>query len=141
MRHMMRIPLFVAVAVLFIWQASCQTDASKALALPAGQADDGREAFVRLQCNRCHSTPDIAWIGVELEGDVHVKITAASKPASREELITSITNPSYKISKRHILAMTTKDWESRMLPYAEVMTVQELCDIIAYLDEIWSTPK
>lgn len=126
------------MCVLFFFiQSGCESQ--NTLVLPTGgDIEAGKLAFRRMSCDQCHSTPDIPWKGLELEGDVHVRIGDLNKkPVSYGELVTSIIDPSYKIAKRHVLEMTTKDWASKMRRYNELMTVQDLVDIVTYLEEVY----
>ncbi|GGW88636.1 hypothetical protein GCM10007391_23480 [Alteromonas halophila] len=49
------------------------------------------------------------------------------------ELVTSIINPSHKLSRRYPVSLTSKDGESRMPNMNDVLTVSDLIDIVAFL--------
>ena len=138
----MNVPQFrcmLAFATIGLLPA-CQLESS-GFELPAGNAEAGKRVFVDLQCNGCHSVSDIdyaqsdvpvVYMGKRTTGKIHVEIggkTAGSR--TQGELVTSVVNPSHKIStsySRHLA--TTK---SPMKTYNDAMTVQNLIDVVAFL--------
>lgn len=103
--------------------------------LPEGSAERGREAFVYLQCHSCHTitgvdlpqephAPEPPF--VELGGDV-------TRVKTYGQLVTAIINPSHKLAEGYPEDVVSEDGESKMPVYNEVMTVQELIDIVAFL--------
>lgn len=122
-----------ALVIQMSFLAACNPQA-RGFALPEGNADAGRETFVRLQCNGCHSVngdlqklPDgDAEIHYALGGDV-------TRVKTYGDLVTSVINPSHRIS-RGLRPENVDDFgNSKMRLYNEVMTIQELIDITAYL--------
>ncbi|NNF35227.1 MAG: c-type cytochrome [Saprospiraceae bacterium] len=123
------------VALLFfglmIFLAGCNQE-GKGFALPEGNVDNGKLLFSTLRCNECHSTSEIKWLGntddlnVPIGGDV-------TRVKSYGDLITSIINPSHKIAKGYEVKGTTAEGTSKMMIYNEIITVQELIDIVTYL--------
>jgi sulfur-oxidizing protein SoxX len=117
----------------------CQPE-SAGLALPEGDAEAGKQVFVDLHCNGCHSIGDVEYaesdvpvmyMGKRTTGKIHV-VLAGDKSGHRTqgELVTSVINPGHKIStsySRHLA--TTK---SPMKTYNETMTVQNLIDVVAF---------
>jgi hypothetical protein len=103
-------------------------------ALPEGDIALGKQSFVQLSCNQCHSVSDIVWKGDPNTGDVHVKLGGdVSNIKTYGELVTSVINPSHKIAKVHAQETTTPEGKSKMRLYNEVMTVQDLIDIVSFL--------
>ena len=49
------------------------------------------------------------------------------------ELVTSIINPSHKLAKGYPLDLVSNDGQSKMPVYNGFMTVQELIDIVIFL--------
>jgi len=101
----------------------------RGFALPEGDVEAGKAAFTRLGCNECHNVGDIEWAGtneslrVPLGGETDTK-------KSYGELVTSIINPSHKMSERYAAENTDV---SPMTKYNEVMFVSELVDIVTFL--------
>ena len=123
-----------AVAMLF---TACENQ-SRGFVLPEGDAMHGKVLFQELNCTRCHSIGDIAWTGSARYDDVHVKLGGdVTHLKTYGELVTSVINPSHKISQQDTShqKLTLIEGMSKMeLPrYNEIMTVQELVDIVAFL--------
>lgn len=103
--------------------------------LPEGSADKGEEAFVALRCHACHDVEglQLAHLGVgaaivTLGGEV-------TRVKTYSELVTSIVNPSHKLAPGYSMEEVAAGGESLMsLAYLnEVMTVQQLTDLVAFL--------
>lgn len=134
----------ILIAILFfasLFLSSCNEEA-RGFALPKGDIEEGRAIYEKLDCNTCHRISGIEWKGgsdslnVNLGGAVTTKKTYG-------ELVTSVINPSHKIAPGYKKQGTNEDGLSKMLNYNEVMTVQELIDLVAFLQseyEIKSPP-
>jgi sulfur-oxidizing protein SoxX len=116
--------------------SGCDPDArmsEKGFRLPDGNAEAGRAAFIYMQCHACHTIageqlPEIPGEDpyVELGGKVsHVKTYG--------ELVTSIINPSHRLASGYAANVVAENEESKMYVYNSYMTVQELIDIVMYL--------
>ena len=121
---------FLLLSVGFL-ASSCNEQAS-GFALPEGDIANGKIMFEQLSCIECHSISDIEWRGgidslhIPLGGDISIQ-------KSYGDLVTSVINPSHKIARRYKASATTEDGQSKMAYYNEVMTVQELIDIVTFL--------
>ena len=133
--------MLVGMAIL----TSCQNE-SRGFAFPDGNAETGKLVFEDMGCARCHSIADIAWIGNEKYDDPHVvlggEVTAIK---TYGELVTSVINPSHKISKKHLKDQNTTLGEgvSKMefYHYNEIMTVQQLVDLVTFLQSEYKVVK
>ena len=101
--------------------------------LPDGDAEAGREAFLYMQCNQCHTIkgedlPAVAGFEpyVELGG-------AVTRVKSYGELVTAIINPSHKLADGYAEELVSENGVSNMYVYNSYMTVQELTDLVMYL--------
>ncbi|HIG41705.1 MAG TPA: cytochrome C [Gammaproteobacteria bacterium] len=114
---------------------------SQGFNLPEGSVESGKATFILLQCNDCHSVDDVAWNGAASEGEIHVKLGGETTHVKTYgDLVTSIINPSHKMSRLHDPSTMTDSGESKMRSYNEVMSVQELIDMVAFLQskyEVW----
>ena len=126
------IPLLALVGL-----SACDPMSADGFSLPDGDVERGRQAFVDLQCHACHTIagmelprlPDEAEPPfIELGGEV-TRITTYA------ELVTSVINPSHRLASGYPEEHITENGESRMPVYNEVMTVQELVDIVRFLQE------
>ncbi|NAS13876.1 cytochrome C [Poritiphilus flavus] len=111
--------------------SSCD-DQARGFALPAGDIEQGKATYKRLECNACHSIPEIEWKGgidslqIQLGGEVRTM-------KSYGDLVTSVINPSHKIASGYKEKDVTEEGLSKMKNYNEVMTVQELVDLVTFL--------
>lgn len=124
----------VLLAALAIGACSEDRMSERGFSLPEGNALAGREAFIYMHCHECHSIageelPALALAEppiVELGGTV-------TRVKTYGELVTAIINPSHKLARGYPLDVITNDGESKMPVYNGYMTVQELIDIVSYL--------
>jgi len=125
--------MLVSLAAL----GACDQDAmmsSKGFRLPDGNAAIGREAFLYMQCHQCHTIngeqlpiiPGQELPYVELGGKV-------TQVKTYGQLITAIINPSHELAPGYAEELVSEDGESNMYVYNHHMTVQELIDIVMYL--------
>mgnify|MGYP005851714117 CR=1 FL=1 len=104
--------------------------------LPTGDALRGQATFVALNCGDCHSVagrkdlpqPNDAQMTVPLGGET-------TQIQTYGQLVTSVINPSHKISQRHLDTAVAEDGESKMRNYNEIMTVGQLIDLVTFLQD------
>lgn len=116
--------------------SACDRNA-RGFALPPGDADRGKAAFVALGCNQCHYIPDIvekATEGPYPEVSVHLGGSVARVKAYGE-LVTAIIHPQASLSRGAPPELLDDAGESRMPNYNDVMTVAQLVDITTFLQE------
>jgi sulfur-oxidizing protein SoxX len=121
---------------LFLAIGGCSQDpkSGAGFRLPDGDANQGREVFLYMQCNQCHTIagtelPPIPFADppyVELGGRVATVKTYG-------DLVTSVINPSHKLAAGFAKDRVSEDGKSNMYIYNRHMTVQELIDLIAFL--------
>ncbi|PWL40421.1 cytochrome C [Flagellimonas aquimarina] len=114
---------------LFI--SSCNQQ-GRGFALPAGDIEEGKATYKRLDCNTCHSISEIEWKGGSDSLKIHLG-GEVPKEKSYGDLVTSVINPSHKIAQSYKQKTTTERGLSKMKNYNEVMTVQELIDLVTFL--------
>jgi len=132
------LPKITTILVLAALTAltGCEADrmSEKGFSLPEGNALGGKEAFVYMHCHECHTIvgeelPTLAMADppfVQLGGKV-------TRVKTYGELVTAIINPSHKLAQGYPVDLVTNDGESKMPLYNGYMTVQELIDIVAFL--------
>lgn len=114
--------------------SSCNPDAI-GFALPSGDLENGKINFVGLACAQCHSVADLEWEGVDGQ-DFHLRLGGeVSKVKTYGELVTSIINPSHRIASSFKRQLPEGNGQSPMPSYNEVMTVQELIDLVTFLEK------
>jgi len=120
--------------VLMTGLAACNPNSS-GFALPPGDAEAGSRTFVELACQHCHSVANDHSKFSDGHAEIHFVLGGrTTRVRSYGDLVTSIINPSHKISgyppsDTH----TDADGQSNMQVYNDVMTVQQLIDLTTYL--------
>jgi hypothetical protein len=109
---------------------------------PEGDADAGKQDFLDLKCHACHEVDgldDVPRPVADPQVDVKLGGLAVREPTDGE-LVTSMVNPSHRLIPGGDEArITTESGESRMANLREVMTVQQLIDLVAFLHDRYQT--
>ena len=135
----MRVLTSIVTLLTMLVLAGCELgpNSGRGFSLPEGDAERGKAVFLELACNQCHYVDDIKLLeshnadfkGLKLGGTVHSAKTYG-------DLITSIINPSHKISSRYKSELVTNpDGTSMMMLYNDVMTVSQLVDLVTFLEQ------
>ncbi|MEM8863914.1 MAG: cytochrome C [Planctomycetota bacterium] len=114
----------------------CADPAQRAdfFALPAGNATAGQEVFMKMRCYDCHDIPGVDLPLSEESDQVQVVLGGkVAKVKTYNDLVTSIINPSHRLSESYTTALVSRDGESNMTNYNDVMTISELIDLVAFL--------
>ena len=108
------------------------------LSWPAGDPTRGRGAFVKLECFACHEVrgerfpaPDPGKVGPELSS------MAPLHPA--EYFAEAIINPNAVVEEGR--GYRAPDGKSKMPSYNDLVTVQEVIDLVAYLKGLRGDPS
>jgi mono/diheme cytochrome c family protein len=102
--------------------------------LPDGDPVAGREAFLYMQCNQCHTIAGEYLPTIPLADPPYVELGGpVAKVKTYGELVTAIINPSHKLANGYAEDLVSEDGESKMYVYNGYMTVQELIDIVMFL--------
>jgi L-cysteine S-thiosulfotransferase len=134
--------LLASVAVL----AGCESDrmSEKGFSLPEGDTARGRDAFLYMHCYECHTVEGESFPAVPGADPPFVELGGkVSKVKTYGELVTAIINPSHKLAQGYPADLVANDGRSRMPVYNGYMTVQELIDIVMFLQphyEIYVPP-
>ena len=134
MKQIFLTPLFILVFLL----ASCDfgVNSGRGFSLPEGNVDKGRATFLELECNACHSVGDIERVAGSEGPDINVKLGGrVTSIKTYGDLVTSVINPSHKTSRRFVKQNAAAEGgELKMVVYNEIMTVQQLVDLVTYLE-------
>lgn len=103
--------------------------------LPDGDPDRGIAAFTAMHCNACHTVEglDIAYLGT---GPQQIGLGGkTTRVKTYGELVTSIINPSHRLAPGYRPGDGPTDHTSPMsrARLNDVMTVQQLTDLVAFL--------
>ena len=143
----MRFRSVVAGGLVAGWALACQQtgpESPRGFALPEGDVDRGQQAFVDLKCYTCH---EVAGLENELPRptatpvvDVPLGGLAMREPADGE-LVTAIINPPHELYPGGEEDRITSGGESRMPNYNEVITAQQVIDMVAFLHDRYETAR
>lgn len=121
------------MSLILIILISCDSgpDSPRGFSLPEGDVEIGKLVFTKYECSSCHmlkgfTQPDKPEFSIKLGGNT-------SRVKTYAELVTSVINPSHKISRQYSTSNYTDGGQSKMTVYNDVMTVTELIDLVAFL--------
>lgn len=130
--------LITVVAALGLTACNEGPKSSKGFRLPDGNPENGKAAFLSLQCHSCHQV-----IGVELpapssKSPIHVPLGGeVTKLRSYGDLVTSIINPSHSLTPGFERTQVEGSKLSSMPEYNRVMTVGQMIDLVAFLHPLY----
>ncbi|MGI9284173.1 MAG: c-type cytochrome, partial [Pseudomonadales bacterium] len=99
-----------------------------------GDVARGQQAFSKFKCNDCHSVAGLDELREGVEPVMTVPLGGeTTRINTYGELVTSIINPSHKISKNHPSTQVEENGQSIMRNYNDVLTVTEMINLVAFL--------
>jgi sulfur-oxidizing protein SoxX len=122
--------------VLVLLISGCDVGPKSAVGfrLPDGNVDAGQQLFVQLQCNNCHF-----FAGLELAPPIRTGAAMVTLGGSSTRirtygrLVSSIINPSHRLLEKYPEEEVSVNGESLMQNYNQTMTIQQLIDLVAFL--------
>jgi hypothetical protein len=126
----------VCLAAFGLLAVGCKENvkSTRTFRLPEGNAVNGQAAFVSLQCIRCHS---VAGIDLPPPTAPALKTLALGGKVARMrtygDLLTSIIHPEFALSDARSPEQQAKLFTSPMRSFNQVMTVQQLIDLVTFL--------
>jgi len=133
---MHRITIVVSIAVLLGTATACNSGRHSAAGfrLPAnGDVARGKAAFVSFGCNGCHEVSGVDLPQPTVQPPVIVALGGeVPRQMTDGYLVTSIINPSYELAA-YPKEQITVNGKSRMPDYIDRLTVQQLNDLVAFL--------
>jgi sulfur-oxidizing protein SoxX len=91
-----------------------------------------------MQCNQCHTIHGDRLQLVESTDPPYVDLGGpVSKVKTYGELVTAIIDPSQKLADGYAEELVSEDGESKMYVCDKYMTVEELTDIVMYLQPFY----
>ncbi|MCA9133631.1 MAG: hypothetical protein KDA45_10770 [Planctomycetales bacterium] len=107
----------------------------KGFTLPEGDVERGLATYLSLQCNACHSLPDVEPSTTEAQPGEMLVALGGEVPRIQTygELVTAIINPSHRLASGYRTDAISVDGESKMKNYNEVMTIAQLADLVTFL--------
>ncbi|MAT51328.1 MAG: cytochrome C [Porticoccaceae bacterium] len=132
-------PLILIVTVALLASACEQSPKSgRGLVLPEGDIEKGEQVFTSLYCNDCHRIAGRNDLNTVSEPQMTVTLGGGtSRVSTYGELVTSVINPSHRVSPRYDKPPFAEGGKSRMRVYNDVMTVAQLIDLTAFLQQTY----
>ena len=130
MNRVLMFPVFIAM--ILVVGCGYGPKGSKGFTLPDGDVAMGKVKFVELGCNSCHATKTVE----HLPSDNELNVFLGGKTSRIEtygELVTSVINPSHRLSKKLPAIQAPEDGSSPMPNFNDIMSIADLIDIVAYL--------
>lgn len=129
---------FMGLALAAALLTGCDRDpmSETGFRLPEGDPEAGRETFLYMQCNQCHTVAGLDLpLVAEVEEPPYVELGGAvTSVKTYGQLVTAIINPSHKLAEGYAEELVANaDGQSKMYVYNRYMTVQELTDLVMFL--------
>lgn len=127
---------FLSLALILFLIAACDPDAkaAKGFSLPEGDPAIGKNVFKAMQCNNCHSIEGVEQVALSEDQVISVKLGGqVTRIKTYGELVTSVINPSHRIAHIYKPENTDSEGNSTMRNYNEIMTVDQLIDLVSFL--------
>ena len=141
---MIRVLVLLRAIGIGMLLVACDPQA-RGFALPPGDIQRGQNTFVELRCNSCHSVKgSVERVRDDGHSQIYVQLGGeVTRVKTYGDLVTSIITPSPKLARGPDPRHVGPDGESKMQRYNEVMTVQQLIDLTAFLSSTYSvwTPE
>lgn len=129
--------------ILLLLSACGKNKVESVLQLPPGNAINGQLVFAEMHCIECHTLVGNDYID-EIQAQQTSQSVAKQKPKielgiettrikTHAELVTSIINPSHKLAEGYNKEDVSIDGMSIMPSYNDVMTVDDLIDLVEFL--------
>ena len=115
---------------------ACDRDpmSERGFRLPDGDPVEGRTVFLYMQCNQCHTVAGEDFPVIQSAEPPYVELGGkVSRVKTYGQLVTAIVNPSHKLADGYPEELVSEDGESNMYVYNDHMTVQELTDLVRFL--------
>lgn len=128
----------IFASILLLLNAACDRGPTSGygFTLPEGDITAGETAFKNFQCSDCHAVYERDDLREGVDPLMTVPIGGATTRISTYgELVTSVINPSHKISQKYLDTPVAIEGQSLMRNYNDVMTVSELSDLVTFLQD------
>jgi hypothetical protein len=132
----MKYLLLVLSIIISVTLISCSKGADSPIgfSLPKGETAAGEAVFKKYQCLSCHTIEGVEQDGIHKNAEMSVVLGGKTRQTvTYAELVTSVINPSHKLSSRYLLSDVSVEGASKMTVFNDVMTVTELINLVAFL--------
>ncbi len=138
MTHPIRSPLMHAFSVgaTALALSACQPG-SGTYTFPEGDIGKGRQTFIEVGCISCHTVDGARGLRDGLNEAERTIVLGGEKERTYTygELMTSIVNPTHKVSQTRLGTMVQEDGETLMRDYNDILTINQLIDLVTFLEQ------
>lgn len=122
------------IASMAIVSCDKGADSPKGFSLPKGDVEAGKVVFMKYQCLSCHTLKGVEQEGIYKNAEISVALGGKTRSmVTYAELVTSVINPSHKLTSKYLAEEISTDGTSKMIIFNDVMTVTELINLVAFL--------
>lgn len=137
--HILTAPVISGIALicgLLIVSCAPTEDSPKGFILPPGDAMKGQTTFAALGCINCHKVDGVSFTASDaIQSDLIVQLGGLEpRVKTYGQLVTAVIHPNADILKSDDRYMNPKG-DSLMPDYTQLMTVQQMTDIVTFLQE------
>ena len=139
-QKIMWLVLFICLLVL-LFPVGCtpSKESAAGFRLPEGNVEQGKLAFVELDCVRCHTIAGMedAFTYVSPRGIEVVLGGETTRVKTYGQLVTSVIYPDHIILPKYRGDYTDRDGNSEMADLTEEMTAKQLIDLVTFLESTY----
>lgn len=136
--------VFIICILLLLFPIGCnKANSGIGFRLPAGNIEQGKVAFLELDCIRCHSIAgEEGTRSPEMGRDIHVVLGGeTTRVKTYGQLVTSIVYPDHIILPKYRADYTDRDGNSEMPNMTQEMTVEQMIDLVTYLQTTYKVKE
>ncbi|MEO1244536.1 MAG: c-type cytochrome [Pseudomonadota bacterium] len=127
-------PCMLACTLLVLSACTQSPESGSGFRLPDGNPQAGRATFVYMQCHQCHTVAGEEFPPLPLVDPPYVELGGpVTRVKTHGQLVTAIINPSHKLASGYAEELVSENGESNMYVYNQTMTVEELTDLVMFL--------
>jgi hypothetical protein len=131
------LPLFLLFT--FLGLLSAADPAGKGFRFPGGEAEQGREAFIALNCIQCHTVAGVDLPDPKSPRRLELGLGGRIRfVKGYEDLVVAITNPRHVVTEQYRAILTSAEASGGIEPVmpdlTKDMSVRQLMDLTAFLD-------
>ena len=130
--------VFFICLILLLFPVGCAPNKESSLGfrIPEGSVEMGKQAFVNLDCIRCHSIAGVTDIDKPvIVRDIHIVLGGeTTRVKTYGQLVTSVIYPSHIIRPQYRGDYVDRDGNSEMPDFTEAMTVKQMINLVTFLE-------
>ncbi|GIU32051.1 cytochrome C [Shewanella schlegeliana] len=114
-------------------------DSPQGFSLPDGNTAKGKQVFLKYQCLSCHQLEGLEQPEVIEHSILSIPLGGESnKVKTYASLVTGIINPSHTFIEGYPKSAVQVDGRSKMVSFNSVMTVDELVNLVVFLQPYYT---